>query len=326
MHNKIETILVTGGAGFIGSHLIARLLQDGIRVLAIDDLSTGSLENIKAFRPNSHFKFEQSTLSKSPLLESWIESSDYVVHLAAAVGVELVVASPIRTIRTNLDETSFLLDAASRIGSTPVLLASTSEVYGKSNLPDFSEDDDLIIGPPTFGRWSYACSKLMDEFLALAYAREKCLPLVITRFFNTVGPRQTGKYGMVVPRFIEAATHGHPLRVYGDGDQSRCFCYVEDTVESLIRLMQCPEASGQIFNIGTTEEVSIRCLAERIIELTGSKSEIQQVSYDTAYGQGFQDMRRRRPNVQKLNKYIGFQPAISLDETIRRIVVARIES
>jgi UDP-glucose 4-epimerase len=243
--------------------------------------------------------------------------ADAIYHLAAAVGVELVVRSPIRTIRTNLDETEAILEAAAGRG-VPVLLASTSEVYGKSQREEFREDDDLLIGPPHLGRWSYACSKLMDEFLALAYARERGLPVIVARIFNTVGPRQTGQYGMVLPRFIAAARAARPLQVYGDGAQTRCFCYVDDTVEALARLMRCPAARGEVFNVGSTEEVSILELARRVIAALGSRSPIEQVPYDAAYAPGFEDMRRRRPAVDKLERFTGFRPATPLDEIIRR--------
>jgi UDP-glucose 4-epimerase len=244
-----------------------------------------------------------------------------VVHLAAAVGVDLVVRSPIRTIQTNLDETEAILAAASA-SRTPVLMASTSEVYGKSQRPEFLEDDDLLIGPPHLARWSYACSKLMDEFLALAYLRERGLPATIVRVFNTVGPRQTGRYGMVLPRFIENARRNQPLRVFGDGTQTRCFCYVGDTVEAILRLLSAPEATGQVFNVGSTEEVTILDLARRVIETLGSQSTVELVPYDQAYAPGFEDMRRRRPSVEKLHRVTGFRPTTSLTEIIRRTAAA----
>jgi UDP-glucose 4-epimerase len=246
-----------------------------------------------------------------------VAEADQVFHLAAAVGVELVVRSPIRVIETNLHETEVLLEAAAAT-RRPVLLASTSEVYGKSAKPVFSEEDDLLIGPPTHARWSYACSKLMDEFLALAFAKERGLPVVIVRLFNTVGPRQTGRYGMVLPRFIAAAQQGGPLRVYGDGAQSRCFCHVQDTVEALVRLTRCPAAAGNIFNIGSTEETTIAALAQTVINVLGSKSTVQFVPYNEAYEPGFEDMRRRKPSVEKLEKFTGFKPTTTLREIIER--------
>ncbi len=262
---KTDHILVTGGAGFIGSHLVERLLADGKSVTVIDDCSTGSLENLGAVLAHPRLRIVQSKVSECGELTDLASQSECIYHLAAAVGVELVVKSPVRTIETNLQETEAILEAASKRGA-PVLLASTSEVYGKSQKLAFSEEDDLLIGPPHLGRWSYACSKLMDEFLAMAYAREKRLPMVVARLFNTAGPRQTGRYGMVLPRFIAAARAGRPLMVYGDGRQTRCFCYVRDTVEALVRLQDCPSARGQVFNVGSEEEVSIAELAGLVIK------------------------------------------------------------
>ena len=310
-------VLVTGGAGFIGSHLAERLLGNGNQVTVIDDLSTGRFENLAASSKNPAFRLVESTVSGCKELAKLVAEADQVFHLAAAVGVELVVRSPIRVIETNLGETQALLEAAAA-KRTPVLLASTSEVYGKSAKPEFAEEDDLLIGPPTHSRWSYACSKLMDEFLALAFAKERGLPVTITRLFNTVGPRQTGRYGMVLPRFIAAARRGEPLRVYGDGQQSRCFCYVDDVVEAMLRLADCPAARGEVFNIGSTEEVSIVGLAQRVITTLGSTSQVELVPYNEAYEPGFEDMRRRRPAVDKLARVIGYKPATPLHEIIRR--------
>ena len=315
--NPGNPILVTGGAGFIGSHLVERFLATGHRVTVLDDFSTGHPDNLAAVAQAPGLTVVHSKVSACAHLEALVDGAAAIVHLAAAVGVELVVRSPIRTIQTNLDETEAILAAASRRG-VPVLLASTSEVYGKSQRDEFSEDDDLLIGPPHLGRWSYACSKLMDEFLGLAYARERNVPVTIVRIFNTVGPRQTGRYGMVLPRFIEAARAGRPLRVYGDGRQTRCFCYVGDTVEALLRLQVCPAARGEVFNVGGTEEVSIGQLARRVIELLDSTSRVELVPYDAAYAPGFEDMRRRRPNVGKLARATGFRPAVPLDEIILR--------
>jgi UDP-glucose 4-epimerase len=308
-------ILVTGGAGFIGSHLVERLLKDGHRVTVIDDCSTGSLENLAVVREHSGLRIFQAKVSECAELEQIVSESSAVYHLAAAVGVELVVHSPIRTIETNLHETEVLFEAAGR-HSTPVLLTSTSEVYGKSSKPAFDEEDDLIIGPPHLGRWSYACSKLMDEFLALAFANERGLPVVIARLFNTVGPRQTGRYGMVLPRFIAAAREGQPLPVYGDGKQTRCFCYVGDTVEALIRLQNTPAAMGEVFNVGNTEEVTIHELAKKVIKTLHSTSELEFKSYDQAYAKGFQDMLRRKPVIDKLYRVTGFQPQTKLQQII----------
>ena len=306
---------MTGGAGFIGSHLVERLLANGKSVVVIDDLSTGSMENLRAVAAHPGLRVIQSKISACAELPKLVAGAENIFHLAAAVGVELVVQSPIHVIEANLRETEVLLQAAAP-PRTPVLITSTSEVYGKSQKAAFSEDDDLLIGPPTQSRWSYACSKLMDEFLALAYAQEKGLPVVIARLFNTVGPRQTGRYGMVLPRFIAAARCGEPLRVFGDGEQTRCFGYVSDTVEALVRLQGCPAARGEIFNIGGTEEVSIRELATKVIAALDSKSELELVPYATAYAPGFDDMRRRRPVVDKLERLTGFRPATALQRII----------
>lgn len=307
--------MVTGGAGFIGSHLVERLLHEGHIVTAIDDCSTGLLENLATVRDHPSLTLIQSRVSDCADLPVLCARADFVYHLAAAVGVELVVQSPVRTIETNLQETEVVFLAASTAG-TPVLLASTSEVYGKSSKGSFSEEDDLLIGPPTLGRWSYACSKLMDEFLGMAYFTERKLPVVIARLFNTVGPRQTGRYGMVLPRFVAAALRGEPLQVFGTGEQTRCFCHVRDTVEALVRLKESEASRGEIFNIGSTEEISILALARRVVSLLESESEVKLVPYAEAYIPGFEDMPRRRPCVEKLESVIGFRPSTPLDETI----------
>jgi UDP-glucose 4-epimerase len=312
-----QSILVTGGAGFIGSHLVERLLAEGSGVTVIDDLSTGSLENLRSVLSHPGLRVIESKVSECTELEAIVDASAGIFHLAAAVGVELVVKSPIRTITTNLRETEVLLEAASRSG-VPVLLTSTSEVYGKSQKEAFSEEDDLLIGPPHLARWSYACSKLTDEFLAMAHGRERGLPVIIARLFNTVGPRQTGRYGMVLPRFIASARAGEPLRVYGDGRQTRCLCYVSDTVEALLRLQNRREARGQVFNVGSDEEVSIRGLAELVVALVGSRSKIEYVPYHQAYAPGFEDMLRRKPLIQKCERLTGFRPATPLREIILR--------
>ena len=308
-------VLVTGGAGFIGSHLVERLLADGKFVTVVDDLSTGRLENLQAVRAHPKLRVIESQISTCRELGQLVAGAESIYHLAAAVGVELVVRSPIHVLETNLHETEVLLEAAAGQG-VPVLLTSTSEVYGKSQKEAFSEEDDLLIGPPHQARWSYACSKLMDEFLALAYAKERALPVVIARLFNTVGPRQTGQYGMVLPRFIAAARSGQPLRVYGDGRQTRCFCYVRDTVEALVRLQGCPAARGQVFNVGGTEEINMRDLAGKVIEILGSKSAMEFVPYSQAYEPGFDDMRRRKPVVEKLAAVVGFRPITGLQTII----------
>jgi len=317
MSNNANTkhVLVTGGAGFIGSHLVERLVRDGKRVVVIDDLSTGSLENLRGLSGNPSVRFIHSRVSACHGLQSIVEGAESIYHLAAAVGVQLVVKSPIHVLEANLRETEVVLAAAATRG-VPLLLTSTSEVYGKSRKPAFSEEDDLLIGPPHQSRWSYACSKLMDEFLALAYWRESKLPATIVRLFNTVGPRQTGRYGMVLPRLIAAAKANQPLQVYGDGRQTRCFCYVQDTVEALVRLQSCEAARGQVFNIGSTEEVTIKDLASRIIEVLGSSSKITYVPYAEAYAPGFEDMRRRKPAVEKLEAATGFRPQTSLRQII----------
>ncbi|HEV7924795.1 MAG TPA: NAD-dependent epimerase/dehydratase family protein [Verrucomicrobiae bacterium] len=314
-------ILVTGGAGFIGSHLVERLLADGHAVTVIDDLSTGRRENLAAVLNHPKLTLIVAKISQCADLREIVARSQSIYHLAAAVGVELVMKSGLRTIQTNLRETEVILEAASA-GKVPLLLTSTSEVYGKSQQEAFSEEDDLLIGPPHLSRWSYACSKLMDEFLALAYAKEYNTPVVLARLFNTVGPRQTGQYGMVLPRFIQAARRGEALRVYGDGRQTRCFCAVQDTVEALVRLQNCPGARGEIFNVGSTEEISIGRLAEIVIKLLGSSSNIEFIPYEKACAPGFQDMLRRKPIVAKLATYIGFQPGTPLSEIIRQTAAA----
>lgn len=310
-------ILVTGGAGFIGSHLVERLLNDGQNVVVIDDFSTGSLDNLRAIKRNLRLKIIRSKISRCGVLPRLVEKSEFIFHLAATVGVELVVKSALHVLESNFIETQALLRAAAK-NSTPVLLTSTSEVYGKSTKAGFGEDDDLLIGPPNQSRWSYACSKLSDEFFALACAREKKLPVIICRLFNTVGPRQTGRYGMVLPRFIAAAKANRPLKVFGDGKQTRCFCVVSDAVEALVRLKNCPAARGEIFNIGGTEEVSILELAKLVVKTLGSKSPIEFVPYEKAYAPGFDDMRRRKPRVEKLGRFIHFKPETPLAEIIRR--------
>jgi UDP-glucose 4-epimerase len=308
-------ILVTGGAGFIGSHLVERLLAGGESVVVIDDLSTGRMENVRSVAANPKLRIIQSKVSDCAELPEAVAGAKAIYHLAAAVGVDLVVKSPIHTLETNLHETEVILKMASRRG-VPFLLTSSSEVYGKSDKDEFNENDDLLIGPPSQSRWGYACSKLVDEFLVLAYAREKNFPVVVTRLFNTVGPRQTGKYGMVLPRFIAAAKSGEPLRVFGDGQQSRCFCFVADTVEALIRLPNCEAAHGEVFNVGGSELITMHDLAKFVIELLGSKSKIEFVPYSQAYAPGFEDMRRRRPNVEKLARVTGFRPGTGLKEII----------
>lgn len=308
-------VLITGGAGFIGSHLTERLLAEGKRVVVIDDLSTGSLDNLRAVENHPGLRFIRSKVSQCAELGELAAGAESIYHLAAVVGVELVMSSCINTIENNLLETQRVLEAASGQQAS-VLVASTSEVYGKSSKAVFSEEDDLLIGPSHLSRWSYACSKLMDEFLALGYARERGVPVVVARLFNTVGPRQTGRYGMVLPRFIQAARAGEPLQVYGDGRQTRCFCHVADAVEALTRLQNRPAAAGRVYNVGSDEEVSIGRLAERVIEILKSKSEIQFIPYEQAYAPGFEDMLRRKPLLERLERFAGFRPQRTLEEII----------
>jgi len=313
---KNKIILVTGGAGFIGAHLVERLLRDGKSVVVIDDFSTGTLENLRSVQKNPRLKIIRAKISECAELPKLAAQAEFVFHLAATVGVELVVKSALHVLEASFNETQILLRGAEK-NSTPLLLTSTSEVYGKSAKPAFSEDDDLLIGPPGQSRWSYACSKLTDEFLALAYAREKNLPVIIARLFNTVGPRQTGRYGMVLPRFIAAAKKNEPLKVFGDGQQTRCFGFVHDVVEALVRLQNCATARGEIFNIGGTEEISMHELAKLVVKTLGSKSKIELIPYDQAYAPGFDDMRRRKPLVKKLARFVNFRPRTTLREIIR---------
>lgn len=314
-----RSILITGGAGFIGSHLADALIERGDRVAIIDDLSTGAVANIRHLKGHPNFSYTLDTIANEAVLAELIDESDAVVHLAAAVGVQLIVQSPVRTIETNVNGTELVLRWAAKKGKT-VLIASTSEVYGKSDRAPFREDDDLVLGPSTINRWSYACSKLLDEFLALAYHKERDLPVIIARLFNTVGPRQTGRYGMVVPRFVRAALRDVPLRVYGDGQQTRCFCYVGDTVRALIALLDHPEAVGKIFNVGNPQEVSILDLAQRVVKLANSSSPIVLVPYEHAYEAGFEDMRQRVPDISRLTALTGFRPTLDLDAIIRTVI------
>ena len=312
-------ILITGGAGFIGSHLADYLLALGHRVTIIDDLSTGSMENIREAKENPRFQYCIDTIFDKPLLAELIDDSEIVFHLAAAVGVLNIVESPVRTIETNVGGSELVLELAAK-KKKQVLIASTSEVYGKSTKFPFSEEDDLVLGPTTKGRWSYACSKAIDEFLALAYYRERKLPVTIVRLFNTVGPRQTGRYGMVLPTFVHQALCGAPLTVFGNGQQSRCFTHVDDIVKGLMQCVSSAAAVGQVFNLGNTEEVTISTLAERVIDATQSKSTIRYLSYDEAYGAGFEDMQRRVPDISKARQWFGYAPTRSLDEIIQSVV------
>ena len=310
--------LITGGAGFIGSHLAERLLDRGDNVVLLDNLSTGSVENIRQAKSSDRLTYHLDSIENRQLLAELVDDADVIVHLAAAVGVKLIVESPVRTIETNVNGTQLILEAAAKKRKL-VVTASTSEVYGKNSQVPFHEDADLVLGPTTKGRWSYAASKALDEFLALSYWKEKKLPVIVVRFFNTVGPRQTGRYGMVLPNFVKAALDNRPIHVYGNGKQSRCFCDVRDTVEALIRLMDTPAAVGEVVNIGNTEEITIEDLARRVKQRTASSSLIEYVPYDQAYEPGFEDMMRRVPAVEKLQKLTGFRPQTSLNEIIDRV-------
>jgi len=311
--------LITGGAGFVGSHLADRLLEQGHEVVVLDNLSTGSIENITHLKGRDGFTYAIDTVTNEPLLAELIDRSDVVFHLAAAVGVKLIVEQPVHTIETNVHGTEVVLKHANKKKKL-VVIASTSEVYGKSTDVPFRETADLVLGPTVKHRWAYACSKLIDEFLALAYWKEKKLPVVVVRLFNTVGPRQTGQYGMVLPTFVRQAVAGHPITVFGDGTQSRSFTYVGDVVDALVALAGDPRAIGQVFNIGGAEEVTIAALAERVRTLTGSASPIHYIPYDEAYEEGFEDMPRRVPDTTKIRELIGFQPRVALDEMITRVI------
>jgi nucleoside-diphosphate-sugar epimerase len=311
--------LITGGAGFIGSHLAERLLQLGHEVLVLDNLSTGSIENIAPLKTEKRFSYVIDSVTSEPLLAEMVDSSDVVFHLAAAVGVKLIVEQPVHTIETNVHGTEVVLKHANKKKKL-VFIASTSEVYGKNGDVPFREDADVVLGPSVKHRWAYACSKLIDEFLALAYWKEKKLPVVIVRLFNTVGPRQTGQYGMVLPTFVRQALSGHPITVFGDGTQSRSFTYVTDVVDALIALASERRAIGEVFNIGNTGEISMGELAKRVKAMTCSQSPIQLVPYDQAYEAGFEDMPRRVPDISKLRALIGYEPRVELDEIIRRVI------
>ena len=311
--------LITGGAGFIGSHLSEALLRAGHRVIAIDDLSTGRLDNVASLQDHPHFHFARAGIENQVVLDRLTSEVDVVVHLAAAVGVKLIVERPVQTIETNVGGTEHVLRAALRYGCR-VVIASTSEVYGKGSKIPFAEDDDVVLGSTSRSRWAYAASKMVDEFLGLAYGREYELPVVILRLFNTVGPRQTGRYGMVIPRFIHQALNGDPITVYGDGTQSRCFCDVADVVPAIIGLAEHPDSPGRVFNVGGTESISILALAERIRDLTASVSEIVQVSYEEAYAPGFEDMARREPDIGRVSQLLGWYPRVPFREILQRTI------
>ena len=311
-------ILITGGAGCIGSHLTERLLNGGHEVVSIDDLSTGSVDNITAVRNHPRYRFHAESIFNRPLTSELVDAADVIFHLAAAVGVKRIVDYPVQTIETNVRGSEIVLEAASK-KSKRIFIASTSEVYGKSTKIPFSETDDLVLGSTYNSRWAYACSKAIDEFLALAYFRERRLPVTILRFFNTVGPRQTGRYGMVLPTFVRQALLNEPVTVYGDGTQSRCFGHVFDVIDGLLLLLNCDRAPGEIFNLGNTEEVSIEDLARKVIAACNSDSEIVHIPYNEAYGPGFEDMFRRVPDISKAREWVGFTPKRSLDNVIASV-------
>ncbi len=311
--------LITGGAGFIGSHLAEELLNQGNHVYIIDDLSTGSIENIEHLKGENNFHYFIDSIKNEQLMAELIDKCDVIYHLAAAVGVRLIVESPVRTIETNIAGTEIVLKLASK-KKKKVIFASSSEVYGKSNNIPFKENNDLVLGPTYMGRWSYGCSKAIDEFLAIAYYKEKKLPTVIVRLFNTVGPRQTGAYGMVIPAFVKQALFGNPITVYGDGKQSRCFAHVKDIVRGIIKLSHHPDAIGGVFNIGSTEEITIENLAKLVKKIAASASEIVHIPYDEAYEEGFEDMKRRVPDISKIQKLIGYKPTINIEGIIKSVI------
>ncbi|MHC4241382.1 MAG: GDP-mannose 4,6-dehydratase [Planctomycetota bacterium] len=311
-------VLVTGGAGFIGSHLTERLLKDSHELAAIDNLSTGSLKNIENYREHSGFEFVKGDIRNAEIMEPLVEQCDMIFHLAAAVGVKLIAEDPVLTIETNISGTEIVLDMANKF-SKKIFLASSSEVYGKSEAVPFSEEDDIVLGSTSVSRWAYACSKAIDEFLGLAFYQQYGLSVVIGRFFNTIGPRQTGQYGMVVPRFVQRALKDEPIQICGTGKQTRCFCYVADLVEAVIRLMNCEHAAGKVYNIGSNEEISIEELANKIIKMTGSKSQKRFVPHELVYGRPIDDMMRRVPDLERIKETIGWESKTSLDEILQVI-------
>ena len=312
-------ILITGGMGFIGSHLAEAWLEEGASVAVLDDLSTGSMENVVHLKGHERFSYIIDTVMNEPVLAEQVDQADVIYHLAAAVGVRLIVESPVRTIETNVKGTEKLLQIAEK-KRKKVIIASTSEVYGKSTKIPFSEDDDLVLGPTVIGRWAYACSKAIDEFLAIAYHKEKKLPVVVVRLFNTVGPRQTGRYGMVIPTFVRQALEGEPITVFGDGSQRRSFTYVSDVVGALVKLAYEPKAVGRVFNIGNGKEISILDLAKLVRERTGSSSDIALIPYSEAYEEGFEDMARRVPDITRLRELIGYAPTLDIPEILDKVI------
>lgn len=311
--------LITGGCGFIGSHLATALLEQGHDVTVLDDLSTGAVKNVRSLESNSNFRLLIGSITDRDLVHEAVKNCDQVFHLASAVGVRLIMDKPIETIDTIVTGTQIVLEHANRYRK-PLLLTSTSEVYGKSTAVPFEEDGDRLAGPTTKHRWAYACAKALDEFLAMAYWKSTNLPVIVVRLFNTVGPRQTGQYGMVIPSFVQQALAGDALQVHGTGEQSRCFCHVDDVVEGLLALMNCPDAFGQVINLGSEEEVSIQALAEKVIELTGSSSSIEHLEYESVFGDGFEDMIRRVPSIAKARKLVGWQPKLSLEQILASVI------
>ncbi|MGH7703733.1 MAG: GDP-mannose 4,6-dehydratase [Gemmatimonadales bacterium] len=311
--------LITGGAGFIGSHLADRLLADGHSVAVLDDLSTGSMENIESIKAHPAFSYHVDSILNKPVLAELVDMADVVFHLAAAVGVRRIVEYPVRTIETNIMGSELVLQVAAKKRKR-VLVTSTSEEYGKSTKIPFAETDDMVMGSTYNSRWSYACSKAVEEFLGLAYFRERKLPVTILRLFNTAGPRQTGHYGMVLPTFVHQALEGKPVTVFGTGEQSRCFCHIEDVIEGIVTCMATERTAGEIFNLGSTEEISMRALAEKVIAQTGSDSRIHYVPYAEAYAEGFEDMERRVPDIRKAREWFGYAPKHSLDDIIQDVI------
>ncbi len=312
-------VLITGGAGFIGSHLAEAMVQDGAGVIVVDDLSTGSLDNIRPLLGRPDFQFVRETVRNAATMAALVDRCDVIFHLAAAVGVQLIVDRPVHTIETNIHGTEVILDLANKFGRK-IVVASTSEVYGKGTKVPFSEDDDTTLGSTRFTRWSYACSKMVDEFLALAYRDQYGLETIICRFFNTIGPRQKGQYGMVVPRFIRAALAGEAIQVFGTGRQSRCFCHVADVVAAMQKLIDCPAAVGEVINVGSDEPVTINELAAKVLAMTGSASAVRHVSYEQAYGRPFDDMLVRVPDLTKIKGLIGYRPTYNLEQSLRQII------
>jgi len=314
--------LITGGAGFIGSHLAEGLLSRKKDVTVIDNLSTGSMKNIEHLKPDKRFSYHIDTIMNLKLMKKLVRDCDVIYHLAAAVGVKYVIDNPLESIRTNVEGTEIVLECANKYRKKKTLIASTSEIYGKNmdGLRSFKETDDRVLGTTTIPRWSYSCTKALDEFLSLAYWREKKLPVIIVRLFNTCGPRQTGRYGMVLPRFVKQALSNRLITVYGNGTQTRCFSYVYDVTDALISLMECKRAVGEIFNIGNPRPISINELAGKVKKITGSKSKIAHIPYEKAYEKGFEDMKHRQPDISKISRFISFKPKVDVDEIIEKTV------